>query len=185
MLGFLHYRLLPYLSDEDCCPTSVTRSGSRHRRDFVTATCCSYCSATTIGCVRTSTISSPAAPAASSPSPPTRSSTGLTGTSAAKKRGSARPKPPRPDVEGWALPLLLDNQVELDALPAEHRLTLLRYRLGWLRPGETVHLDSRSDPHPLGQQLHALDHNAYHWVYDEDGPARWRARITRPSAEEC
>lgn len=90
-----------------------------------------------------------------------------------------------PDLEGWALPLLLDDTIELDALPAKHRLTLLRHRLGWLRPDETVHLDSRFDPHPLWQQLHALDRNAYHWVYDEDGPTRWRARITRRRGQDC
>ena len=88
-----------------------------------------------------------------------------------------------PDIEGWALPLLLDDQVDVDALPSEHRDALLRRRLTWLRPGEALRLASGSDLHPVWRALHAHDHDAYVWVYEEDGPTRWRARITRRAAE--
>jgi uncharacterized protein (DUF2249 family) len=88
-----------------------------------------------------------------------------------------------PDIESWALPLLLDDQIDVDALPSQHRTTLLRRRLTWLRCGETVHLDSGSDLHPIWRALHAAGHATYAWVYEEDGPTRWRARITRRCAE--
>ena len=84
-----------------------------------------------------------------------------------------------PDVESWALPLLLDDEIDVDALPKDHRTTLLCRRLMWLRPGETVRLDSRSDLHPVWRAVRVPDHDAYGWVYEEDGPTRWRARITR------
>ncbi|HET7311169.1 MAG TPA: DUF2249 domain-containing protein [Mycobacteriales bacterium] len=88
-----------------------------------------------------------------------------------------------PDMESWALPLLLDDQIDVDALPSEHRSTLVRRRLMWLRSGETLRLDSGSDLHSVWQALRASDHDAYTWVYEEDGPTRWRARLTRRGVE--
>lgn len=83
------------------------------------------------------------------------------------------------DLQNWALPLLLGNVVDLDALPAEHHDTLLRQRLAWLRPGESVFLEANSDLHPLWRRQYSVDHGSHAWVYEEEGPTRWRARITR------
>lgn len=87
--------------------------------------------------------------------------------------------PQQSDLQDWALPLLFSDVIDLDALPFEHREALVRQRLARLRPGESVRLQAGSDLHPLWRWLHAVDHNAHSWVYEEDGPGRWQARITR------
>ena len=92
--------------------------------------------------------------------------------------------PLQADVQDWALPLLFADVIDLDALPPEHREPLVRQRLAWLRPGETVRLQAGSDLHPLWRRQHVYDRNAHSWVYEEDGPTRWQARITR-RAEDC
>ena len=87
--------------------------------------------------------------------------------------------PQQADLADWALPLLFGDVIDLDALPSEYREALVRQRLAWLRPGETVRLQAASDLHSLWRRQHASDHNAHIWVYEEDGPTRWQARITR------
>lgn len=87
-----------------------------------------------------------------------------------------------PDIDAWALPLLLDDQIDIDALPQERSADLVRHRLGWLRPGEALYLESRSDLHPLWRRIHAVDGNRYVWVYDEDGPTRWHVKVSRRAA---
>jgi uncharacterized protein (DUF2249 family) len=89
------------------------------------------------------------------------------------------------DVRDWALPLLLGDLVDLEALPAEHRDTLVRRRLAWLHPGESVRLQANYDLHPLWRRQHATQGNAYRWLYEEDGPTRWQARVTRRADEDC
>ena len=93
--------------------------------------------------------------------------------------------PQQADMQDWALPLLFSDVIDLDALPSEHREALIRQRLGWLRPGETVRLHAGSDLHPLWRRQHACHGNAHIWVYEEDGPSRWQARITRRPADDC
>ncbi len=90
-----------------------------------------------------------------------------------------------PVVPEWALPLLLTDPIALDALPAEHRDRLVLQRLTWLRPGEVVHLESSRDLHPLWQRQFARDHDGYVWVHDEIGPPRWRAQVSRRQADDC
>ncbi len=80
---------------------------------------------------------------------------------------------------GWALPLVLSEEIDLDSLPAETGEHLLLQRLGWMRSGETLRLESSRDLHPLWLVDHSRDPHAHVWVYEKEGPTRWRARITR------
>ena len=93
--------------------------------------------------------------------------------------------PKQADSQDWALPLLFTDVVDLDALPPEHRVALVRQRLAWLRPAETVRLRAASDPHPLWRQQHACDRHARSWVYEKDGPTEWQVRITRRTDDDC
>jgi uncharacterized protein (DUF2249 family) len=91
----------------------------------------------------------------------------------------------RPDVQDWALPLLVGDLVDLHALPVEDRDALVRRRLGWLHPGESIRLEAHTDLHPLWRRQHASYRNAFSWAYEEDGPRLWRARVTRRADEDC
>ena len=88
------------------------------------------------------------------------------------------------NLQTWALPRLLGDVIDLDALPTEHRDALLRQRLLWMRPGETVHLEAGSDLQPVWRRQHAYDHSSHAWAYEEDGPDHWRARVTRRPADQ-
>ena len=79
----------------------------------------------------------------------------------------------------WALPLLLTDEVDVDALPREHRDRLVLQRLTWLRPGDVVDLDSAHDLDQLWRRQYARDPDRYVWVFEQIGPPRWRARVTR------
>jgi uncharacterized protein (DUF2249 family) len=92
--------------------------------------------------------------------------------------------PKHADLQDWALPLLFNDVIDVDALPREHRAALVRQRLAWLRPGETVRLCAASDLHPLWQQQHACDRNTRSWAYEKDGPTQWQVRITC-RVEDC
>jgi uncharacterized protein (DUF2249 family) len=90
-----------------------------------------------------------------------------------------------PDVQDWALPLLFSEVIDLDALPADDREDMVRRRLAWLHPGESVRLQARHDLHRLWQRQHASHRNAYAWLYEQDGPSRWQVRVTRRADPDC
>lgn len=79
----------------------------------------------------------------------------------------------------WALPLVFSGAIDLDALPPDTRERLVLQRLDWMRTGETLLLESSRDLHPLWLLDHRRDPHRFAWVYEQDGPTRWRARITR------
>jgi uncharacterized protein (DUF2249 family) len=84
----------------------------------------------------------------------------------------------------WALPLLFTDVIDLDALPPEGRDAMVRQRLAWMRPGDTVYLRADRNLHDLWSRLHACSPNSHGWVYEQDGPDQWRVRVTRrPLAE--
>jgi len=85
----------------------------------------------------------------------------------------------------WALPLLLEDEINVDGFPAEQRDRLLRQRLGWMRPGQAVYLESAHDLHEVWQCQHRCSPHSHVWVYEQSGPALWRARITRRDPAEC
>lgn len=81
-----------------------------------------------------------------------------------------------PDDSGeWALPLLLGDEVDVDALPPDGRDGLVIQRLQWMRPGDTVRLRAGHDLHSLWR----LHHGSHVWVYERSGPRQWQVRVTR------
>jgi uncharacterized protein (DUF2249 family) len=83
------------------------------------------------------------------------------------------------DIAAWALPLLLGDEVDVDALPVEHRDTLVLQRLQRMRQGDTLLLHASHDLHPLWRRQHAFWSHSHGWVYEQEGPTEWLARITR------
>lgn len=84
-----------------------------------------------------------------------------------------------PRTEAWALPLLLTDDIDVDALPAEQVDSLALGRLQRMRPDETVRLHAGHDLHALWRRQHARSPGTHAWVYEVEGPAYWVARITR------
>lgn len=93
--------------------------------------------------------------------------------------------PTQAALQDWALPLLIGDVIDLDALPPDHRDALVRQRLAWMRPDDTVWLESAHDLHSAWCYEHASDPNGHVWVYEAEGPPNWRARITRRAADDC
>lgn len=84
-----------------------------------------------------------------------------------------------PDIDNWVLPLLFDGEIDVDALPTGHRDMIVRHRLQQMRYGDTLRLRARHDPHPLWRRQHACTPDTHVWVYEKDGPAEWLVRVTR------
>lgn len=89
-----------------------------------------------------------------------------------------------PATDDWALPLLLSDEIDIDALPDEARMRLLLQRLRWMRDGEAIHLQSSHDLRQLWIRSHALDPGSHAWVYEQEGPALWRVRVTRRTEDD-
>jgi uncharacterized protein (DUF2249 family) len=83
----------------------------------------------------------------------------------------------RPPHEWY--PLTEGPLIELDALPPEQAAEAAARRLMRLRPGDEVEMRSGSDPVPVWQRIDELAPGRYGFVYLEDGPDRWRLRVTR------
>jgi uncharacterized protein (DUF2249 family) len=171
MLEFAHYRLLPYLADEERhLPSAQLRDGQlsqlvlddhariRHGVDHIEA-------------ARTRQLLAVAAD----------------GLVERLDRHLRREEswvidptaPTRTVGEDWAVPLLLCDEINIDTLPDEASTRLVLQRLGWMRDGDVVHLESSRDLHPLWCRQHASDPYSHVWVYERSGPDRWRARVTR------
>jgi uncharacterized protein (DUF2249 family) len=172
MLGFLHYRLLPYLSaeelrlpparlrDEHMLPLLLT-DHERLRADVEN-----------VETSRTRRLLSLAAAAL------------VDRLDRHVRREQSWVKHPDPDAEpsdeaDWALPLLLEAEIDLDAVAPGQRTRLLRRRLGWMRPGEVVHVESAADLHSEWRRHQAASPHSHVWTYEQDGPVRWRVRVTR------
>ncbi len=83
------------------------------------------------------------------------------------------------ETEAWAVPLLLTDDIDLGALPARHAGSLVQRRLRRMRPGETVRLRADHDLHALWRQHHRGSPATHAWVYEASGPTGWIARVTR------
>jgi uncharacterized protein (DUF2249 family) len=92
--------------------------------------------------------------------------------------------PARAELQDWALPLLFRDVIDVDVLPPDHRDSLVLQRLAWMRPEDTVWLESAHDLRSLWRQQHARDPEGHVWVYEEDDPSHRRVRITRRCAED-
>jgi uncharacterized protein (DUF2249 family) len=80
-----------------------------------------------------------------------------------------------------ATPESTNLPIELDARiipPREKHPTIFRTFDG-LKSGQAMMLINDHDPRPLRYQLLAERPNTFDWVYEEEGPAVWRVRISR------
>ncbi len=173
MLGFLHYRLLPYLAGEEsrlgpdglCDPHLVRTVLADHDRirddvENVEGSRTRRLLALSAGVLverlgrhvqrEEAWVCDPASPA----------------------------DPARSDVAGWAVPLLLADDIELDALPVEDRDVLVLERLRRMRAGETLRLHADHDLHGLWRRHTRGSRGTHAWVYEQTGP-RWSVRVTR------
>jgi len=172
LLGFLHYRLLPYLtSEERQLPSTRLRDGhmlpllltdhERLRGDV-----------DNIESSRTRRVL-----AIASGTLVERLERHVQREERWVKNATAHEEPA--DAAAWALPLLLSDEIDLDALPADHRDRLLRQRLAWMRPGDVVHVESTQELHGMWRRHDIASPRSHGWVYELTGPERWRVRITR------
>lgn len=178
MLEFLHYRMLPYLTDEERQLPAARLRDDHALQLLVTDHERLRCDVENIEASRTRRVLQLAATTLVDrlARHVHREETWLTGDPSAQ--------PAQADPSDWALPLLISDAVDVDALPRDHRDRLVRQRLGWMRPGDIVRLESADDLHSLWNRQHTVDRNAHIWVYEETGPARWRARITRRDPDD-
>jgi uncharacterized protein (DUF2249 family) len=178
LLGFLHYRLLPYLTDEERQLPATALRDERLTRLLVADHGRLRYDVDNIETSRTRSFLALAVDVlverldrhvrreeswATDPATGTDGTDGVDGV----------------DLAAWALPLLLGDDIDLDALPVEHRDSLVLQRLQWMHPGDTLLLRASHDLHPLWRRQHALSSRAHGWVYEQAGPTDWRARITR------
>jgi uncharacterized protein (DUF2249 family) len=84
---------------------------------------------------------------------------------------------------GWALPLLLTDDIDLDTLPTGFADELVLTRLQRMRCGEALRLRSHRDLASLWQQVRTRCPGEHTWAYETTGPENWVARITRREAD--
>jgi uncharacterized protein (DUF2249 family) len=172
MLGFLHYRLLPYLRDEERdLPHGELRDDHLARvlltdHDRIRAEVENVESARTRALVAMSTGSL----VTRLDRHVQREETWVTDTHSHR---------PSVDTGGWVAPLVLGDDIDLDVLPAEGRELLVVARLRQLRAGESVRVAAAHDLHPVWTRLRTVMPGRHSWVYEQDGPAEWVARVTR------
>lgn len=178
MLGFLHYRLLPYLTDEEL---HLSPDGLRdehmgrllaadHERLRTAVDVLESCRTPhLIGLAATALIMALERHVRREES----------WVVEASQRSDAGCRAPAQALGDWALPLVISDEIDLDALPAAGRDALIHQRLAWLRPGQAVRLTATHDLHPLWQRLHAWSGSSHVWAYDELGPTKWRVTVRR------
>ena len=167
MLGFLHYRLLPYLSSEEraLLPSERALIGDHNRirgdvEDLDLARTRRTLATTSAALVR-------------------RLDEHVQREDALGVTGPGGGRPPA----AWALPLLLTDEIDLTALPPDSAAPLVLARLRRMRNGETVLLHGDYDLHVVWRRLHAVAPGDHAWSYDRTGPDRWTARVTRRDLE--
>ena len=79
-------------------------------------------------------------------------------------------------------PLTEGPVVDLDALPRDQAVPAAMDRLLRMRRGEQVELQSGTDLDPLWREMDELSPGRYWFVSLQDGPGRWRMRVTRRQA---
>lgn len=87
-------------------------------------------------------------------------------------------------VHGWALPLLLTDHVDLEALPRDIAEVLVLQKIQRLRRAEVFWLHANHDLHCLWVRQQAHDPGRHSWVYEQEGPREWVVRIGRRDGEE-
>ena len=72
--------------------------------------------------------------------------------------------------------------VDLDALPRGQAVAAAVDRLLRMRRGEQVELESGADLDPVWREISELGQDGYQFTVLQDGPPRWRMRVTRRPA---
>jgi uncharacterized protein (DUF2249 family) len=173
MLEFLHYRLLPYLRDEEReLPPAKLRD--EHMTGLLLADHDRLrADVDNVECSRTRRLLTLSADALVDrlDHHVRREELWVADPTSGAARSTAN--------DAWAVPLLLTDDIDLDAIPAEHGSGLVLRRLQRMRSGETVRLRASYDLHGLWRRHHAGSPDTHSWVYESDGPSEWIARITR------
>jgi uncharacterized protein (DUF2249 family) len=79
-------------------------------------------------------------------------------------------------------PLTEGPVVDLDALPPHQVAAAAVDRLRRLHRGEQVELQSGTDLNPVWREMNEFSPGGYRFTALEDGPVRWRMRVTRRRA---
>ncbi|HEU5389815.1 MAG TPA: hemerythrin domain-containing protein [Streptosporangiaceae bacterium] len=79
-------------------------------------------------------------------------------------------------------PLTEGPEVDLDALPAGQAVAAATDRLLRMRRGEQVELQWSTDLNPVWREMNELSPDGYRFTVLQDGPVRWRMRVTRRQA---
>ena len=79
-------------------------------------------------------------------------------------------------------PLTEGPVVDLDMLPPGQAVAAAVDRLLRMRRGEQVELQSGTDLGPVWREISELSPGGYQFISLQDGPARWRMRVTRRQA---
>lgn len=173
MLEFLHYRLLPYLTEEERRLPKTRLRDERMRRLLLTDHERLRDDVDNIEGSRTRRLLALTADAL----------VNRLDRHVSREETWVADHGPEPateeDQQSWALPLLFADDIDLDSLPAAHRERLALQRLAWMRPSEVVLLQAGEDLHPLQLRQNSYSPDSHVWVYQREGPGLWRARITR------
>jgi len=177
MLGFLHYRLLPYLHDEERqLPPSKLRD-EHMTRLLIADHARLRADVDNVESSRTRRLLTLASGVLVDR---------LDHHIRREERWVADPTAGATDsagTEAWAVPLLLTDDIDVDALPAEHLSSLVLGRLQRMRPGETVRLHAGHDLHALWRRHHVRSPDTHVWVYEVAGPADWIVRVTHRNCD--
>lgn len=97
--------------------------------------------------------------------------------------GGAAPRVPGTEALGghphqW-YPLTEGPVVDLDALPPAQMVAAAVDRLLRMRQGEQVELVSGTGLEPVWREISELSPDGYRFTVTQDGPPRWRMRVTR------
>lgn len=81
-------------------------------------------------------------------------------------------------------PLTEGPEVDLDVLPAGQAVAAAVDRLLRMRRGEQVELQSGTDLNPVWREISEISPGGYRFTVVQDGPPRWRMRVTRRQAAD-
>ena len=167
MLGFLHYRLLPYLGTEERQLTGAALRDEHLGQVLLTDHDRLRADVENVESAHTRRLLTMSASAL------------VTRLDKHVRREETWVAEGGLDQPGGVLPVLLADEMDLDVLPADVRVRLALGQLRRMRRGDSVRLHAREDLQPLWRRLHRAMPGDHAWVYEQEGPEIWVARITR------
>lgn len=82
-------------------------------------------------------------------------------------------------------PLTEGPVIDLDALPPDEAVAAAIDRLMRMRRGEQVELEAGVDLNPVWREVSEFNPGGYQFTVLQDGPPRWRMRVTRRQQALC